>query len=160
MPQMKTPGPDHPITLETVGRRIQARYSGHVIADSDNVIILRESDYPAVAYFPRANVDMAFMARTAHSTHCPYKGQASYYSINMDGRLSENAVWSYEDPYPAMTAIRDHLAFYPNIVQVEAVGEPRDLAAAPVDEVVRHTDAGDGTSQATHWPPNVGEPTA
>src|ERR1700757_4549675 len=143
MPQMKTPGPDHPITLEAAQCRVLARYGGHVIADSDNVIMLREANYPAVAYFPRADVDMAFMARTAHSTHCPYKGQASYYSINMDGRLSENSVWSYEDPYPAMTAIRDHLAFYPNIVQVEAVGEPRNLMAIPVDEVVRHTDAGD-----------------
>ena len=158
MPQMKIPGPDHPIVLDSAAGRVQASYAGHVIADSADVIILREADYPPVAYFPRSDVDMAFMARTDHSTHCPYKGQASYYSLNMDGRLSENAVWSYEDPYPAMAAIRDRLAFYPNLVEVRSVED--GARPADVGEVVRHTDAGDGTSQSPHWPPNVGEPTA
>ncbi|HEY1928379.1 MAG TPA: DUF427 domain-containing protein [Caulobacteraceae bacterium] len=160
MPLMKTPGPDHPITLETEPRRMQARYDGHVIADSADVIILREADYPPVAYFPRGDVDMTLMARTSRSTHCPYKGQASYYTLTIDGRVLENAVWSYEEPYPAMTAIRDRLAFYPNIVEVQAVDEAVAPASADVGEVVRHTDAGDGTSQAPHWPPNVGEPRA
>jgi uncharacterized protein (DUF427 family) len=160
MPLMKTPGPDHPITLETAPRRMQARYDGHVIADSTDVTILREADYPPVAYFPRGDVDMAFMARTSRSTHCPYKGQASYYTLTMDGRVSENAVWSYEDPYPAMAAIRDRIAFYPNIVEVQAVDERETAASADIGEVVRHTDAGDGTSQAPHWPPNAGEPAA
>jgi uncharacterized protein (DUF427 family) len=160
MPQMKTPGPDHPITLDAAPGRIQGVYSGHVIADSQDVIILREADYPPVAYFPRADVDMAFMARTSHSTHCPYKGQASYFTLTMDGRISENAVWSYEDPYPAMAAIRDRLAFYPNLVDVQAVHGAGEPAGTSVDETVRHTDAGDGTSQAPHWPPNVDEPTA
>jgi uncharacterized protein (DUF427 family) len=159
MPQMKTPGPDHPITLETAPGRVQARYAGHVIADSENVIVLREADYPPVAYFPRGDVDMGFMGRTSHSTHCPYKGEASYYTLTMDGQISENAVWSYEDPYPAMAAIRDHLAFYPHLVHIDAVADPRAAARPHVDEAVRHTDAGDGTSQAAHWPPNVGEPT-
>ena len=160
MPQMKTPGPDHPITLDAAPGRLQALYSGHVIADSQDVILLREADYPPVAYFPRADVDTAYMARTAHSTHCPYKGQASYYTLSMDGRISENAVWSYEDPYPSMAAIRDRLAFYPNIVEVQTVDEIEKAAAPGIDETVRHTDAGDGASQAPHWPPNVDEPTA
>jgi uncharacterized protein (DUF427 family) len=156
MPQMKIPGPDHPITLEPAPGRMQASYAGHVIADSNNVILLREADYPVVAYFPRGDVDMAFMGRTSHSSHCPYKGQASYYTLDMDGRISENAVWTYEDPYPAMEAIRDRLAFYPNVVRIDPVSEAG--ARRDVNEVVRHTDAGDGTSQAPHWPPNVGEP--
>jgi len=160
MPQMKIPGPDHPITLDSAPGRVQALYAGHVIADSADVILLREADYPAVAYFPRSDVDMAYMARTDHSTHCPYKGEASYYTLNMDGRLSENAVWSYEDPYPAMAAIRDRLAFYPNLVQVRPVEETTATPDADVGEVVRHTDAGDGTTQSPHWPPNVDEPTA
>jgi uncharacterized protein (DUF427 family) len=160
MPQMKTPGPDHPITLETAPRRMQARYAGQVIADSADVTILREADYPPVAYFPRGDVDMTLMAPTSRSTHCPYKGHASYYTLAVDGRVSENAVWSYEAPYPAMAAIRDRLAFYPNIVEVQAVDEVGMSAATDIGEVVRHTDAGDGTSQAPHWPPNVGEPRA
>jgi uncharacterized protein (DUF427 family) len=158
MPQMKTPGPDHPITLHAAPGRTQASYAGHVIADSENVLMLHEANYPPVAYFPRGDVDMAFLARTAHSTHCPYKGEASYYTIDMDGRISENAVWSYEDPYPAMAAIRDRLAFYPHLVRVEAVRD-NHAKVADVDAVVRHTDAGDGSSQAEHWPPTVGQPT-
>jgi uncharacterized protein (DUF427 family) len=158
MPLMKTPGPDHPITLESAKGRVQARYAGHVIADSTDVVILEEANYPPVAYFPRADVDMAFMARTAHQTHCPYKGEASYYTLDMDGRISENAVWSYEAPYPAVAAIRDRLAFYPNLVEIDPVADARvdpDVAA-----VVRHTDAGDGTSQAPHWAPTASEPAA
>ncbi len=154
---MKEPGPDHPITLQLAAGRLQARYAGHVIADSADVLMLKEASYPAVAYFPRPDVDMAFLARTRHSTHCPYKGEASYFSLNMDGELAENAVWTYETPYPAMAAIRERLAFYPNLVSIEpvsAAGEP-DVGA-----VIRHTDAGDGTSQAERWAPTVKEPDA
>jgi uncharacterized protein (DUF427 family) len=159
MPEMRTPGPDHPITIEAARGRIQALYAGHVIADSSKVLILREADYPPVAYFPREDVDMPFLGRTSHSTYCPYKGHASYYSLNMDGKLAENAVWTYEEPYPDMTAIQDRLAFYPNVVRLEAVIDPHAPRAPDVDDVVRHTDAGDGMSQAPHWPPNVEEPT-
>jgi uncharacterized protein (DUF427 family) len=157
MPQMMTPGPDHPITLQPAEGRVQARYSGHVIADSADVLMLTEASYPPVAYFPRADVDMAFMARTTRHTHCPYKGDASYYTLDMDGKISENAVWSYEAPYPAMAAIRDRLAFYPNIVEIEPVSDAQ--ADPDVADVVRHTDAGDGTSQAPHWAPTASDPT-
>jgi uncharacterized protein (DUF427 family) len=156
MPEMKTPGPDHPIVLEAAPGRVQALYAGHVIADSANVLMLREASYPPVAYFPRDDVDMAFMGRTDRRTHCPYKGFASYYTLNMDGKLAENAVWSYEDPYPAMAAIHDRLAFYPNVVEIQLVREP---AGPDVNASVLHTDAGDGTSQAQHWAPTVDEPT-
>jgi uncharacterized protein (DUF427 family) len=156
MTEMKTPGPDHPITLQAAKVRLQATYSGHVIADSADVLMLTEASYPPVAYFPRADVEMAFMARTARRTHCPYKGEAAYYTLDMDGHIAENAVWSYEEPYEAMEAIRGRLAFYPNIVEIRQVPD----ADAEVDpgEVVRHTDAGDGTSQAPHWRPTVDEP--
>jgi uncharacterized protein (DUF427 family) len=157
MPQMKEPGPDHPITIEAAPGRMQALYGGHVIADSGDVLMLREATYPAVAYFPRADVDMAFLARTDRATHCPYKGQAAYYTIDRDAQVSENAVWTYEDPYPAMTAIAGRLAFYPNIVTIEAVTETR--AGPDVAAVVLHTDAGDGTTQAPHWSPSVDQPT-
>jgi uncharacterized protein (DUF427 family) len=59
---------------------------------------------------------MSLLVRSAHASHCPYKGDAAYYSLRVDGRTAENAVWTYEKPYPAMAPIKDHLAFYPDRV--------------------------------------------
>jgi uncharacterized protein (DUF427 family) len=68
---------------------------------------------------------MRLFVRSAHTTHCPYKGDAAYYSLSVDGRTAENAVWSYEAPYPAMASIKEHLAFYPDRVErIEEVAEP------------------------------------
>ena len=156
MPAMKIPGPDHPITLTAAPGRVEARFGGHLIADSADVLMLNEADYPPVAYFPRADVEMVVMGKTARHTHCPYKGEASYYTIERDGQIVENAAWSYEDPYPAMETIRGRLAFYPNLVQVtHEMTPPRSTDVAAV---VRHTDSGSGTSQAAHWPPNATDP--
>ncbi|MDP3658839.1 DUF427 domain-containing protein [Phenylobacterium sp.] len=153
---MLTPGPDHPITITPAGKRWRARFQGHVIADTGDALILKEASYPPVVYFPRADVDMAYMSRTDRSTHCPYKGDASYYTVLMDGHFGENAVWTYEEPFPAMETIRERLAFYPDKVEVYAVEEaqvnPR-AAGVDVDAVVQHTDAGDGHSQREHWTP-------
>jgi uncharacterized protein (DUF427 family) len=159
---MKTPGPDHPITIEPANNRWRARFAGHVIADSKDALILREANYGPVVYFPRADVAMEYMSRTDRSTFCPYKGDAAYYTILMDGQFGENAVWTYEKPFPAMEAIAERLAFYPDKVEVYDVA---DEAAGPrpaeephvttVDEVVQHTDSGAGASQRTPWPPTV-----
>ena len=67
-------------------------------------------------YIPRADVAMEALTRSDHSTHCPYKGDASYFSIAAGGKSAENAVWSYEQPFPAMAQIKDRLAFYRNRV--------------------------------------------
>jgi uncharacterized protein (DUF427 family) len=120
---MKIPGPDHPITIEASRKRVRAAYDDHVIADTGDALILRESTYPPVYYFPKAQIEMGFFARTDHATHCPYKGDASYWSIMMDGDLAENAAWSYEDPFPTAMAIKGHLAFYPNKVEVYELDE-------------------------------------
>jgi uncharacterized protein (DUF427 family) len=113
---MKVPGPDHPITIEHNPKRVVVRFAGRVIANSKNALALREASYPPVQYIPRADVDMSLLARTDHSTHCPYKGDASYFSVRVEGRDAVNAVWSYEQPFPAVSAIKDHVAFYPNRV--------------------------------------------
>jgi uncharacterized protein (DUF427 family) len=171
---MLTPGPDHPITLEKAARRWRAEFNKHVIADSNDALILREADLRPVVYFPRADVGMEYMGRTQHHTHCPYKGEASYYTLTMDGEILENGVWSYEHPYEAMEPIAGRIAFYPDEVTVyevddAAVNPPhhdrRDEVQAmvrdeprSVDEVVQHTDAGDGASQREHWPANVDVP--
>jgi uncharacterized protein (DUF427 family) len=140
---MKTPGPDHPIGIAASRKRLRILHGGHLIGGSDAALILTEASYPPVAYFPRADVAMDYLARTERHTHCPYKGEASYYSLVRDGEVAENAVWTYEDPFPAVEAIRDHLAFYPNqvvIQEVEEVHEP------DIDAVVQHTDSGSGAA--------------
>jgi uncharacterized protein (DUF427 family) len=118
---MKLPGPDHPITIAPNPKRVRVTFNGRVVADTRRALTLREASYPPVQYIPRADIDMALLARTAHATHCPYKGDASYFTLTVDGRASENAAWSYEAPYPAMAEIRECLAFYPN--RVESIEE-------------------------------------
>ena len=100
--QMKIPGPDHPISIEANPSRIVVTVGGKVIADTNAALTLREASYPAVQYIPRRDVDMAALVRSEHTTYCPYKGDASYYSIPAGGDRSINAVWSYETPFEAM----------------------------------------------------------
>lgn len=88
------------------------RAGGAVLAESREALELSEGDYPFVIYFPRGDVAMAFLDRTDHSTHCPKKGDASYYSIFTKSTELKNAAWSYEDPLPEVERIKDHLAFY------------------------------------------------
>ncbi len=118
---MKLPGPDHPITVTPNPKRVRVTLGGTVIAETTRALTLQEASYKPVQYIPRADAEMALLARTDRSTHCPYKGDASYYTIEAGGRRAENAVWSYESPFPAMAAIEGHLAFYPD--RVDAIEE-------------------------------------
>ncbi|OWO96305.1 hypothetical protein B5E41_05870 [Rhizobium esperanzae] len=118
---IKIPGPDHPITVEHNPCRVVVTVAGRTIADSRNALTLREASYPPVQYIPRRDVDMSLLQRTDHGTHCPYKGDASYYSIALGGKRSENAAWTYEAPHAAVSNIKDHLAFYPD--RVDAIEE-------------------------------------
>jgi uncharacterized protein (DUF427 family) len=118
---VKTPGPDHPITIEPAANRWRAKFAGQLIADSADALILREASYPPRVYFPRADVSMDYLSRSEANTHCPYKGDAAYYTVRADGRFSENAVWTYEKPYPAMARIAGGLSFYPDRVEVYEV---------------------------------------
>ncbi|MGT2447080.1 DUF427 domain-containing protein [Ensifer adhaerens] len=113
---IKIPGPDHPITTERNQARVVVTLGGRVIADTRDALALREATYPAVQYIPREDVDMPLLERTDHSSHCPYKGDASYFSIPLGGERSRNAVWTYENPHAAVAAIKDRLAFYPDRV--------------------------------------------
>jgi uncharacterized protein (DUF427 family) len=118
---MKLPGPDHPITIAPAAKRVRVTFAGRVIADSSRALALEEAGYPVVFYIPRADADMAALQPTAHHTHCPHKGEASYFNIAANGRSAENVVWSYEQPFPAVKEIAGHLAFYPN--RVDAIEE-------------------------------------
>ena len=113
---IKIPGPDHPIELQPNPSRVVVTVGGQVIADTRRALTLSEAAYPAVQYIPRRDVDMAALSRSDHTTYCPYKGDASYFSIPAGGDRSLNAVWTYETPFPAMAAIKDYVAFYPDRV--------------------------------------------
>jgi len=108
--------PDHPITISAAPRRVRVTFGGRVVADSRRALLLTEPSYAPVAYMPRADVDMTILKRTDHKSRCPYKGEASYYSIHADGRTAQNAVWSYEQPLPDVATIAGYMAFYPNRV--------------------------------------------
>ncbi len=109
---IKIPGPDHPISIERNTERVIVSVAGRVIADTRDALTLREASYPAVQYIPRRDVDMAALTRSEHTTYCPYKGDASYYSIPAGGGRSHNAVWTYEAPFEAVAQIKDYVAFY------------------------------------------------
>jgi uncharacterized protein (DUF427 family) len=112
---------DHEITIAPFTRRVAVRWKGKAVAETRAALALKEASYPVVNYVPRADADMTMLKRTTHTTHCPYKGDASYYSLVTEGAVSENAVWSYESPLPGMEAIKGYLAFYPN--RVDAIEE-------------------------------------
>jgi len=113
---MKLPGPDHPITIEPNPKRVRIEFNGRVVADTRRALTLKEATLRPVQYIPREDVDMGSLMRGTRKTHCPYKGDAAYYSLSVNGRMVENAAWTYEAPYPAMAQIKEHLAFYPDRV--------------------------------------------
>ncbi len=115
------PGPDHPISVVANPHRVVVSVGGRVVANSERSLVLQESTYPAVQYIPMADVDQTLLERTDNSSYCPYKGDASYYSITSGGDRSVDAVWVYESPYPAVAEIKDHVAFYPD--RVDAIAE-------------------------------------
>jgi uncharacterized protein (DUF427 family) len=115
-----TPGPDHPITVTVSDAPVTATVDGVAVASSDRALVLAEASYPPVYYFPREDVTMTQLSATDHESYCPYKGDCSYFSIDAGGRSLENAAWSYEAPYDAVSEIAGHIAFYPDRVQVAA----------------------------------------
>ena len=110
---------DHPIRIVPNPNRVRVRLGGKTVVDTTHALTLFEATYPGVQYVPRADADMSLLTRTTHKTHCPYKGDASYYSIAADGRSAENAVWTYEQPLPGVAEIGGYLAFYPNKVEID-----------------------------------------
>ena len=114
--QIKLPDPDHPISIQPNPARVVVSVAGSVVADTRNALTLREATYPPVEYIPRQDVDFSQLEPTDHTTYCPYKGDCSYYSVPAGGKKSVNAVWSYEDPFPAVAQIKGHVAFYPDRV--------------------------------------------
>lgn len=116
--EMKTPGPDHPITVEKNPARVVVRVGDQVVADTTAALALREASYPVALYIPLADVNDDFLKESDTVTYCPFKGDASYYTlVTADGELTD-AIWTYREPYPAVAEIAGHVAFYPNKVSM------------------------------------------
>lgn len=113
---MKQPGPDHPISVVPNPRRVRVTFGGKTIADTTRALTLSEAGYAPVQYIPREDADMSALTATTQVTHCPYKGEANYFSVTAGDRTAANAVWSYQQPFPAVKEIAGRLAFYPHRV--------------------------------------------
>jgi uncharacterized protein (DUF427 family) len=116
---VKTPGADYPIVIEPNANRIVISLAGQVIADTQRALTLHEAGYPPIHYIPRKDVNMMLLERTEYTTYCPYKGECAYYSLPLGGARCINAVWTYENPYPAVRSINDHLAFQFNHIDYD-----------------------------------------
>jgi uncharacterized protein (DUF427 family) len=117
--EIKIPGPDHPIAISRAEGMVRVKVAGRIVAASARALQLEEKGYPPVYYLPRKDADMSLLVRSTHYTYCPYKGDCTYYSISIGRTKSAYAVWTYENPYEAVAAIKDQLAFYP--ARVDAI---------------------------------------
>ncbi|MGH3412195.1 MAG: DUF427 domain-containing protein [Marmoricola sp.] len=113
------PGPDHQITVEPTSGPVTIRFAGRVIARTDRALLLSEAGYPPVAYLPLDDVDHTVLQPSSHRTYCPYKGEASYFTLRTDDAAARDAVWCYERPYEAVADIAGYVAFNPEHVGVE-----------------------------------------
>ena len=118
-PEIKEPSAGHPITIEPTSGRVQVRVDGELVADTTAALELREATLPAVQYIPLDDVVKDRLIRTDTSSYCPFKGEASYYSVRTStGHTVDDAIWTYEQPYPAVAAIAGHVAFYPDKAEI------------------------------------------
>ena len=121
--RMKQPGPDHPISIAPNPNRVRVLVGGVIVAETTRALTLKEASLPPVHYIPRQDVSTDLLERSTRKTHCPYKGDASYWDVTAGGIRARDAVWSYEQPFPAVGDIAGHLAFYAN--KVDAIEELR-----------------------------------
>ena len=114
---MKIPGADHPITVQPTHGRVTVRWNGQIIADTTRALTLEEAGFASVQYIPREDVEAGLLEPSPHVTYCPYKGDATYYTLKAPGQRTLNAVWTYQEPFEAVASIAGYLAFYPDRVQ-------------------------------------------
>ena len=116
---VKIPDASHPIAIRPTSARVTVRVGGAVVAETDNALSLAEASYPVVQYIPLADVDQSLLERTTTQTYCPYKGDASYYTVKTpDGSTETDVIWTYDHPYPSVSEIAGHLAFYPDRAEI------------------------------------------
>ena len=112
---LKIPDASHPITIRPTSARVTVRVGDAVVAETDSALSLAEATYPVVQYIPLADVDLSLLERTTTQSYCPYKGDASYYTVQTpDGGTERDLIWTYEHPYPSVAEIAGYVAFYPD----------------------------------------------
>ncbi|MDR3476135.1 MAG: DUF427 domain-containing protein [Devosia sp.] len=109
---MSSPCRDKNIRISPAPGRVTVSFGGRTIADTRHALNLDEPGAPLRIYIPRGDVDTAFLVASDLHTTCPYKGEASYYSLQSAGELAPDAVWYYPDPCALVAPIKDHLAFW------------------------------------------------
>ena len=122
---------DYEIRYEPAPRRMRVEFNGTWIADSRRVVILRETRQPPAYYFPREDVRTELFEKTEQLTHCPFRGNASYWTIRAGGAVAENAAWSYDDPYEEGRPVRGHVSFYPDRISAIYDGDEEVPQLAP-----------------------------
>jgi uncharacterized protein (DUF427 family) len=116
---VKIPDATHPITIRPTGARVTVRVGGAVVAETDSALSLAEASYPVVQYIPLTDVDQSMLERTTSQSYCPYKGDASYFTVkSADGGAEADVIWTYEHPYPSVAEIAGHVAFYPDRAEI------------------------------------------
>ena len=118
---MQEPGPNHPITIEPNPHRVRVVLGGVIVAETTRALTLKEGKLGPVQYIPREDAEMDLFEPSPHTSHCPFKGDASYFNLTAGGLVNRDAVWTYDSPFPAAAAIKGHLAFYPT--KVDAIEE-------------------------------------
>src|ERR1700691_4502490 len=112
---VKIPDAAHPIVIRPTGSRVTVRIGGAVVAETDSALSLAEASYPVVQYIPLDDVDQSLLERTTSQSYCPYKGDASYYTVTSpEGGTETDVIWTYQHPYPSVAEIAGHVAFYPD----------------------------------------------
>ncbi len=111
--------PDYEVSSSPLGRKVSILFNGQVIAETNDALLVKETRHNDVVYLPRAALKSEFFSSTDHSTYCPFKGHANYWSVAVAGDTSENVVWSYEDPYPEVSELKDYISFYTDRTTME-----------------------------------------
>lgn len=112
-----TRNPDHTVRFEKSDKRIVVKFADEVIADTQQALICKESGYQDAFYIPMTDTNLGVFRPTDHSSFCPYKGEASYWTIEIGGARSVNAAWSYDLPFDEAAEVIQHFAFYPDRVE-------------------------------------------
>jgi uncharacterized protein (DUF427 family) len=113
----------HTISTVASDSQVEVRLAGELLAATDRAVVLHETGLPARYYLPRDDVRMDLLRPTSFHTTCPFKGEASYWSLDIDGQTHDGIVWSYESPLPVAVEISSMMAFYPDRAQVSVDGK-------------------------------------
>lgn len=106
--------PNYAVDIEPIKKTVTVTYKGTVIAKSNEALMIRETKHADVVYLPRSAMKSEYFTPTDHSTYCPFKGNANYWRLNLEGVTEDNIVWSYEKPYEEVAPLKDYISFYPN----------------------------------------------